>query len=139
MKAIVQSFDEYKIKCLLPVTSRLRLLFFLTDFVASPQMRLLWLNAHYHCTNSRSNCWLIPYYYYDDDANERIKFERNKKWTQWNIFIDNNQLEINIHKTFVIWTSCVSSLIRYMPLISFYTPWKHQGFLIFSGGMERNQ
>ena len=33
-------------------------------------------------------------------------------------------------------------LTDFMPLISFYTPWKHQktkGFLMFSAGMERDQ
>ena len=33
-------------------------------------------------------------------------------------------------------------LIHFMPLISFDTPWKHQktsGFLMFSGGMKRDQ
>ena len=33
-------------------------------------------------------------------------------------------------------------LTYFMPLVSFYTPWKHQktsGFLMFSGGIERDQ
>ena len=33
-------------------------------------------------------------------------------------------------------------LTHFMPLISFYTPWKHQktsDFLMFSGGIERDQ
>ena len=34
-----------------------------------------------------------------------------------------------------------SSLTHFMPLVSFYTPWKHQktiGFLMFSAGLERD-
>ena len=33
-------------------------------------------------------------------------------------------------------------LTHFMPVISFYTPWKHQktsGFLMFLGGIERDQ
>ena len=33
-------------------------------------------------------------------------------------------------------------LTHFMQLVSFYTPWKHEetsGFLIFSGGIERDQ
>ena len=36
----------------------------------------------------------------------------------------------------------LESLAHFMPLISFYTPWKNQktkGFLIFSGGIERDR
>ena len=34
------------------------------------------------------------------------------------------------------------SLTHFMRLVSFYTPWKHQktkGFLMFSGGLERDR
>ena len=38
-------------------------------------------------------------------------------------------------------SSSVSLLTHFMPLVSLYTPWKHQktsGFLIFLGGIERD-
>ena len=38
--------------------------------------------------------------------------------------------------------SVLNALTHFMPLVSFYTAWKHQktsGFLMFSGGIERDQ
>ena len=41
------------------------------------------------------------------------------------------------------WMQCMcNALTHFMPLISFYTPWKHQknkGFQMFSGGIERDR
>ena len=41
-----------------------------------------------------------------------------------------------------IFCSLKMFLTQYMPLVSFYTPWKHQktkGFLMFPGVIERHQ
>ena len=40
------------------------------------------------------------------------------------------------------WVGCISFLTYFMPLVSFYTPQKHQktsGFLMFLEGIERDQ
>ena len=42
----------------------------------------------------------------------------------------------------LILTSFLSTLTHFMPLVSFYIPWKLQktrGFLMFSGGIEKDQ
>ena len=42
----------------------------------------------------------------------------------------------------LILTSFLSTLTHFMPLASFYIPWKLQktrGFLMFSGGIEKDQ
>ena len=42
----------------------------------------------------------------------------------------------------IIYNCLTTHLTHFMPLISFDTPWKHQntsGFLIFSGGIKRDQ
>ena len=47
----------------------------------------------------------------------------------------------------MVWKSCFSFILMFllthlMPLVSFYTPRKHQktfGFLMFSGGLEKDQ
>ena len=47
-----------------------------------------------------------------------------------------------LRNTFEWFTSIVLLLIHFIVLVSFYAPWKHQqssGFLIFSGGIERDQ
>ena len=44
--------------------------------------------------------------------------------------------------SYMRWTLDVDGLTDFMPMVSFYTPWKHQktsGFLMFSGAIERDQ
>ena len=56
--------------------------------------------------------------------------------------VTESKQEINKKKVKMFRKGILVSLSHYMPLFSFYTSWKHQktkGFLMFSGGIEREQ
>ena len=56
--------------------------------------------------------------------------------------VTESKQEINKKKVKMFRKGMLVSLSHYMPLFSFYTSWKHQktrGFLMFSGGIEREQ
>ena len=49
---------------------------------------------------------------------------------------------LKVHFLYKVCNNNSSCLAHFMPLVSFYTPWKYQktsSFLIFSGGIERDQ
>ena len=78
---------------------------------------------------------------YSNEIYHTISLFWERLWLIWKIYGKYCTwcicLSIPVENYFVI-----TMILDFIPLVSFYTPWKHQksrGFLVFLGGVERDQ